>query len=462
MQPSNAESQTVITRQPIQIVSTPQFESLESRLLMSAASPVDGAEAPQAAEPALGDIHVAYEAESNGGATNDDMASAQELEFAAMLPDQPGADGTWAQQAVVVGTADGAGGGDGYELLVTRYTKMSYPRSSQLNFSDAVAPGGGGVLTITTGANFTGESKYLTLQAEGIDLGRLFVDDGQAGSEFTTQVALSQADLAALAADGVISFTVAPSEDVAETSTTYVQMHLEYAGAGAGTADFYRLDLDAGESISLALSEMSAGELDLQLIDADGDVLATGAAGCGDVAAAISNYLADQGGTVFVRVAGKGEYNLTVNRNAGMDIEDNDTFASAQPLDGSLIDGRRWASGEVGDPASGSDSDFYTVTMTSRSVLKVRAYTPSAGNTLEPMVRIYDASGSLVATGTDLQTVYRVPKSGDGLYYIEVSATNETAGDYVLSVQDHTPKAKGKAQGRGHGLVSTASHWKMS
>jgi hypothetical protein len=462
MQPSDWEDYIVNTRQPIQIVSPPQFESLEARLLMSAASPVAATETPQATDPALGDIHVAYEEESNGGATNDDMASAQELEFAAMLPDQPGADGTWAQQAVVVGTADGAGGGDGYELLVTRYTKMSYPGSSQLNFSDAVAPGGGGVLTITTGANFTGESKYLTLQAEGIDLGRLFVDDGQVGSEFTTQVALSQSDLAALAADGVISFTVTPSEPVAEASTTYVQMHLEYAGAGGGTADFYRLDLDAGESISLALSEMSAGELDLQLIDADGDVLATGAAGSGDMAAAISNYLADQGGTVFVRVAGTGEYSLTVNRNAGMDLEDNDTFASAQPLSSSVIDGHRWASGQIGDPASGSDSDFYTVTMTSRSLLKVRAYTPGDSNTLEPMVRIYDSSGSLVASSTDLQTVYRVPEGGDGLYYIQVSAINETDGDYVLSVQSHTPKPKGKPQGHGRGLLSSASHRKMS
>lgn len=462
MQASNAESQTVITRQPIQIVFIPQFESLEARLLMSAAGPAADAEAPQAADPALGVIHVAYEEESNGGARNDDMAGAEELDFAAMLPNQSGADGTWPQQAVVIGTADGAGGGDEYNSLVTIFTTMGYPRSNQLNFEDVVEPGGGGVLTVTTGTDFTGESKYLTLQAEGIDLGRLFVDEGQDGSRFTTQVALSETDLAALAADGVISFTVAPSEAVPE-ARAYVQMYLEYAGpGGGGTADFYRLDLDAGESISVAVSELSAGELDLQLIDADGDVLAMGAAACGDVAAAIPSYLADQGGTVFVRVAGTGEYNLTVNRNAGMDIEDNDTFATAQPLNSSLIDGRRWASGQVGDPASGSDSDFYTVTMTSRSLLKVRAYAPGVSNTLEPMVRIYDSSGSLVAAGTDLQTVYRVPKSGDGLYYVEVSATNETAGDYVLSVQNHTPKAKGKAQGHGNGLVSTASHRKMS
>ena len=81
----------MITKQRIQIVSTPQFESLESRLLMSAANPVADAEAPQTDEPALGDIHVAYEEESNGGATNDDMASAEELDFAAMLPNTPSA-----------------------------------------------------------------------------------------------------------------------------------------------------------------------------------------------------------------------------------------------------------------------------------------------------------------------------------------------------------------------------------
>ena len=154
------------------------LEPLAPRLLMSAASASEGTTLDEPAIPALSWIAAATEAESEGGPSNDDMADAQELSFSRMLPDQPRADGYWPQQAVVDGTADGAGGED-YDWIVMWVGPIAPLEQYELCFGDVPMPGEGGVLTIFAKADLEGATKYLSLEAdELLDLGTVFVDGG--------------------------------------------------------------------------------------------------------------------------------------------------------------------------------------------------------------------------------------------------------------------------------------------
>ena len=87
-----------------------RLEQLEPRLLLSAAMIHDSAILGEGTEPPAILVTADLEAESNGGPTNNDLASAQELTFANVLTKARKVDGTGPQQAVVIGTADGLGG----------------------------------------------------------------------------------------------------------------------------------------------------------------------------------------------------------------------------------------------------------------------------------------------------------------------------------------------------------------
>ncbi len=113
----------------------------------------------------------------------------------------------------------------------------------------------------------------------------------------------------------------------------------------------------------------------------------------------------------------------------------------------------------IGTPA-GADfapaipgNDFYKVNVDQKKTLDVQTMTPASKsgevvNTLDPMIRIYNAAGVLVAaddnSATDHRNArikYKVPKGAGGTYYIEVLASTATAepttGEYILNVK-HT------------------------
>ena len=151
----------------------PAFEPLEARLLLSA----DALTGDAALAPPDGTVVTAeLEAESLGGPSNNDLASAQELSFSYVVPWVNPDDGFGPQQAAVVGTADGSGGGEAYDRSFGLYLVIDgdYPPFG-LDFPDATTPGGDGLLTISAYADLEGTDKYLTLEGEGILLGHLFV-----------------------------------------------------------------------------------------------------------------------------------------------------------------------------------------------------------------------------------------------------------------------------------------------
>ncbi len=102
--------------------------------------------------------------------------------------------------------------------------------------------------------------------------------------------------------------------------------------------DYYSFTANAGQSVSLALTNLSAGNVDVQLIGTDGTtVLASGVSGATNLNEAIQNYQITSTGTYYAKVTGQGNvpYSLVVTRNAAFDAEANNNQATAQPLGGS-------------------------------------------------------------------------------------------------------------------------------
>ncbi|NLF31106.1 MAG: LEPR-XLL domain-containing protein, partial [Planctomycetes bacterium] len=248
-------------------------ETLEPRLLLSAALAAARAAAPA---PLMEECPLAVlvpavvEQESEGGGTNNVAADAQVLQFQSIFGDN----GPGPLQAVIKGTADGMGGGGAvYNGSSMVFGAVAAPNVYDLGMTDTFAPGGDGVVTITAKADLDGADEYLTLAAEGVVLGDVFVNDGLSFAAVTAQVTIPAALLAALAADGIVELTVAPSAAVEREQSGYVMAELAYAGlGGGGTADCYAIDLQAGELLSLAAD----GAVSLELVDAEGTVLAEG------------------------------------------------------------------------------------------------------------------------------------------------------------------------------------------
>ena len=74
----------------------------------------------------------------------------------------------------------------------------------------------------------------------------------------------------------------------------------------------------------------------ITLVDGNGNVLATGVGGSTNVDSQIENYVAPTAGTYYVEVTGDPgvQYSLTVTRSANFDIKPNGTINTAQPLTG--------------------------------------------------------------------------------------------------------------------------------
>jgi hypothetical protein len=106
-----------------------------------------------------------------------------------------------------------------------------------------------------------------------------------------------------------------------------------------------------------------------------------------------------------------------------------------------------------------ADPDVYKVSVSALSTVTAQTMTPGGNtgqfaNDLDPMVRIYNASGVPVASddnsapdGRNAKASYKVPKGAGGIYYIEVVASpataQPTAGEYILTVKGAAPPAGG-------------------
>jgi hypothetical protein len=104
--------------------------------------------------------------------------------------------------------------------------------------------------------------------------------------------------------------------------------------ADATGTDYYSMNLVAGQPVSLALATLAGSASHMVLQDALGSVLASGVNGAANYAESIQNFVPSATGVYYAVVTGNTgwDYALTVTMNAVMDVEANDSLATAQPL----------------------------------------------------------------------------------------------------------------------------------
>jgi hypothetical protein len=96
--------------------------------------------------------------------------------------------------------------------------------------------------------------------------------------------------------------------------------------------DWYAFTLAAGEVASLAVARGTVGAESLALYDANGTLLASGAAGNTNVDQSIPAFAVPASGTYYAKVSGTtgADYELLVTRNVAVSLEPHGTFGTAQ------------------------------------------------------------------------------------------------------------------------------------
>jgi Legume lectin domain/SdrD B-like domain/Bacterial pre-peptidase C-terminal domain/Bacterial Ig-like domain len=102
------------------------------------------------------------------------------------------------------------------------------------------------------------------------------------------------------------------------------------------TQDYYSFSLAQGQSATIVAKSLNNLNVQITLVDGDGNVLATGVGGSTNVSSKIENFVAPSTGTYYVEITGDPgvQYSLTVTRGADFDIEPHGSPATAQSLTG--------------------------------------------------------------------------------------------------------------------------------
>jgi hypothetical protein len=203
---------------------------------------------------------------------------------------------------------------------------------------------------------------------------------------------------------------------------------------GDGRPDLVTANL-YGYSLSVFLNQSEP--ITLQLIALDGVTVLATAEAADNIQASFSNVIAADTGTYYLRVSGPPTfrfYTLVATRDAVLDLDGNDSIATAQPLGPVHV-----ALGNVGAP--GDPVDVYSFTAAAGETIHLFTTTPGDGpgefvNILNPHIRLFDAFGNLLAEGVPTadgrneDITYTTADAGS--YFVEVSAEDGTAGEYVL------------------------------
>mgnify|MGYP006273526373 FL=1 len=236
--------------------------------------------------------------------------------------------------------------------------------------------------------------------------------------------------------------------------------HIRVTAAGA--EDVYKMTLQAGESVTLGLTHDQGGIVNLQLLDSDGNVLADSTTKGTNVTEAIENFQVAADGTYYVRVKGSiaqtARYTLLVNRDATFDIEDNDEASRAQDLGPARL---ALGYGRCGD------ADFFTVDLEAGMAYVIATTLPAngvngLGNNLNPMLELYDPSGTLVASDSDggdgLNARIHHTVTATGLYTLAVmceGSDDACRGAYTVSVNEASPTLDAEANTTGTPFTET-------
>lgn len=376
-------------------------------------------------------LNAVLEDETHGGADNGSQTTAEDLDSSF----QPR--GSNSALATVLGNGE-SGGGPQFTASQTHTNNVHTPNVLTYVFAGAPTPLGDATLTLSAVADLDLTSEYLRVEAEGLLVQDVFVVGGAQQQLVTAQLSISQATMAALAADGIIIITVTPSSSVGNLGSNSLTLEVAYPTVGGAVGgDWYQFSLEDGESTSVVLGGAAAGSV--ALYDPAGVLLARGI-GIDNATRLVANVVdntSDGLPAVYrVHVSSPGQdYSLTVMRNATFDGEPNNGAAEAQDIGGSL--------GVAGHVQAFADEDWYQFGVNAGDILRIQTFTPGAAageptNALDPAIDIFDANFNVVTyqnkAGNEL--LFHVAQT-TGSYRLRVHG-NEAGGEYFLQVEGAT------------------------
>lgn len=230
-------------------------------------------------------------------------------------------------------------------------------------------------------------------------------------------------------------------EDPNITDSTTIP-HVSVLGTGNGTFDYYSFTVENAGDRGIFDIDFNSFDTELFLYDTSGNLIQSNDdsgfdPGGGGLASFIEHTFAAPG-TYIIGVGRFDSFN-SGGQIAGSTPRVGDSYTLHVSLEGQT-------------PASGGpNSDFYEVVLGEGQPLQVETGVPAAGmgaydNQLDPVIRIYNESGDLVAEddnsasdGRNARLVYNVPAGGAGTYFIEITSSDltpdATSGDYILSMK---------------------------
>lgn len=255
-------------------------------------------------------VNGTYETENIGGVDNNSLENAQSL------------DSQFQEVASGVSVASVAGFDTNVGPSQTLPDVFS-PRVLNYELSGFAEPTGAGNVIVTAVADLDLATEFLTLDVEGLFQTDIFVDDGAQGIEVETQVPVSLAQINTIIADGIGNFTLTPSALVNELNTpSFATVELRYPVAD----DFFSITLLAGETATFVVT----GEGDPELSVLDAGILQGVGSQTEQIDQIVNNFTAPADGVFTVRVAGEGDYALSVAKGTNFDTELNDSFSTSQ------------------------------------------------------------------------------------------------------------------------------------
>ena len=296
-------------------------------------------------------LNAAVEEEEYGGTINDSRATAQGLNAAFVSF-------AGVQRAAVGGQADGFDTG---AAVTTTYaytgSRVRIPDQGQVTSTITIAdaqPIADVNVSLDISHAFDADLDVFLIAPDGTRV-QLFSDRGSDGDNFTSTILDDEA--ATKIADGSAPFTgrFRPEGRLSDFAGKNPQgtWTIEVIDDNSGDqgwldswslevttapqrADFYALDLAAGELVTVALTAVQTGRLSLTLQDSSGAIVAGGTSDPANVHLAIDRFSAPAAGQYFAVVSGNPgvDYSLMAIRDAALDLEGNNERASAQDVAG--------------------------------------------------------------------------------------------------------------------------------
>ncbi|MCC9599430.1 PKD domain-containing protein [Stieleria sp. JC731] len=335
------------------------------------------------------------EAESIGGASNDTVAQAQNVDasFVTIEGDRVAIEGS------LSGDAPGT-----VEQTIDRFGPgLAYP--SVLNFEfDVTSPTGGATLDVFAILDLGESYENLQVAVEGqapvilFDNDPIFSPKPPGFGPVQGSVSISESAMTAAATDGKLVVTITPSRTVDDVSPSEQQLSLTLTydqAPSSSDVDHYSFDLVAGQPVSATLQGVAN---QIEIIDPMGALVATGQSNALDVNSFLLDYTPSTSGTYTVRVSeGRtGDYLLQVTRDASLKVD--------QYIDGPTTE--LIVNGDF-ETANFDGWDIGQVSPDSRFVLNDGTeFAPGLGSTLAPISGTFDAIS--LGTGPGTRTLYQI------------------------------------------------------